>query len=446
MGERGVCWKGLQELEPAVRGFLARRCRDASEVDDVVQETLLRAARYRGSLGDPARLRGWLLRIAGNALRDRVRRECRFGRAEVSEEGLEHLAARERPPGLPEEAPLLRVGRRSVDRDDALDHMRRALRELRDADRQVLGSFYSGSGTCRTTGLECGIAPGLVKVRLFRARRRLARAMQRSLARTLLIVPIAQALPASGGQEPGPPPPRLESSRAQLEHARELKLAMRGTRGRERARRRMNAAEAYRVVRRYFPEERGLGGEAAFRAGELLRAGGEERCALEEFRVARELSDGGEFAFRASLEIGHLLRRRGDPSGALDAYLDVIADARAEPRWCDDAAIWAGRVWYEMKQVEEARRWWNRVAEGGEDPCDRVRAYDQLALALIDEGDLEGAAGVLDVCRRRLSDVALEETPRGERTRNALTNMRAVDALRIAIARRRDGVRIDGRE
>ena len=32
--------------------------RQGGEVDDVIQETLLRAARYRGSLADPARLRG----------------------------------------------------------------------------------------------------------------------------------------------------------------------------------------------------------------------------------------------------------------------------------------------------------------------------------------------------------------------------------------------------
>ena len=450
MGERVVCWSGLEEQEPVVRSFLSRRCRDASEIDDVVQETFLRAARYRGSLGDPARLRGWLLRIAGNVVRDRVRRECRLGRTELVEGGLEHLAARERPPGHAEEVPLMQVGRLSIDRDDALRHMSRALGDLREEDRRILGSFYRGSGTCRTAGVECGIAPALVKVRLFRARGRLARAMRRSLSRALagsargfLVLTALLAHPALGVQDADSSPPRLESARAQFEHARELKLS---TRGRERMRRRLGAAEAYRSVRRHFPAQREVGGEAAFRAGELLRAGGEEARALDEFGIARELSAGGEFAFRGALETGHILRRRGDPSGALDAYLAVAADVHAAPRWRDDAAIWSGRVWYETNRVEEARRWWNRVAGGGEDPRDRVRAYDQLALALVDEGELEGAAGMLERCRRELSDVALEETPRGERLRRALTNMRALDVLRRAIARRRDGVRIDGRD
>ena len=454
MGVSKVCWKGLQELEPAVRAFLSRRCRDASELDDVVQETFLRAARYRGSLGDSDRLRGWTLRIAGNVLRDRVRRECRLGRAELIDDGLEQLAARERPPGELEEIPVLRVGELSIDREDALWHLSRAMDDLREDDQRVLGSYYYRSaGTCSTTGVECGIEPTLVKVRLFRARRRLALAVRRSLTRSLagaggaaLALLFALAGPAGGAQGPDGEVPRLESVSEQYDHARGIKLSMRGTRGRERMLRRLRAAEAYRAVRRYFPAQREVGGEAAFRAGELLRAGAEDERALAEFRTARALAAGGEFAVRAALEIAHLHRRRGDSSEALEAYLTVVTDLRAEPRWRDDAAIWAGRVWYETGRVEEARLWWNRVARGAEDPHDRLRAYDQLALARVDEGDLEGAAGVLELCRRGLSDVALEETPRGERLRNALMNMRALDALRRAIARRRTGVRIDGRE
>jgi hypothetical protein len=75
-----------------------------------------------------------------------------------------------------------------------------------------------------------------------------------------------------------------------------------------------------------------------------------------------------------------------------------------------------------------------------------VRAYDHLALALIEDDDLEGAAGMLERCRAALSDVALEETQRGERVRNALTRMRAIAELRRAIVRRHEGVRIDRRD
>jgi tetratricopeptide (TPR) repeat protein len=254
------------------------------------------------------------------------------------------------------------------------------------------------------------------------------------------------AAPAPAPRQDAPEVRRCESAQAQLGLALSLKHAMRGTRGRERMERRLRAAEAYRAVRAYFPKVRDLGAEAAFRAGELLRAGDEDEGALSEFSVARDLAPGGAFAARASIEIGHLRRRAGDAERALDAYLAVAHDGRAAPRWRDDASIWAGRTWFDLGRVDEARRAWRRVAERADEPLDRIRAHDELALAAVAEGDLEAAAGVLERCRRALADVALEETRRGERVRNALLRMRAIDELRRAVARRRDAVRIDGRK
>ena len=92
-------WRGLERLEDDLRAYLCRRCRDQSEMDDVVQETLLRAARYRRSLCDPAKLRGWAMRIAANVLRDHVRRECRMQRRELLESGWESFEGREPIPG-----------------------------------------------------------------------------------------------------------------------------------------------------------------------------------------------------------------------------------------------------------------------------------------------------------------------------------------------------------
>ena len=79
----GACWRGLAELEPQVRAFARRRCRDMHELDDVVQETLLRAARYRRGLTDETRLKSWTLRIAANVMRDRLDREACLGCAGV---------------------------------------------------------------------------------------------------------------------------------------------------------------------------------------------------------------------------------------------------------------------------------------------------------------------------------------------------------------------------
>ena len=181
-----LSWSGLEELEPCLRAYLKRRCRDRSEVDDVVQETLLRAARYRGSLTDTGRMRGWATRIAGNVLRDHIRRECRLRRTELTDEGLDRLVARESVPGESGEGgdvSRMRVGSGLHDTEDLLSHLSVALEGLRVEDRRVLRSYYEGSQDCRATALECGIAHSLVKVRLFRARRRLAREMRRRVKR-----------------------------------------------------------------------------------------------------------------------------------------------------------------------------------------------------------------------------------------------------------------------
>ena len=64
---------------------------------------------------------------------------------------------------------------------ELLDHMGVALDDLRWSDRQVLCSYYGGSPSCSRTARELGIPAALVKVRLFRARRRLLQALRERL-------------------------------------------------------------------------------------------------------------------------------------------------------------------------------------------------------------------------------------------------------------------------
>lgn len=175
-------WRGLEELRPALRTYLKRRCRDPFELEDVVQETLLRAARYRTSLEDSRRLRGWTLRIAINVLRDRLRREARRSRLEQGDERLAQIESREPIPGEEAEDARILLGAHSIGRREALMHLCQAVEELRPVDRAVLRSYYAGSQCCQVTAHECGIPTDLVKLRLFRARRRLVRAMKRRAA------------------------------------------------------------------------------------------------------------------------------------------------------------------------------------------------------------------------------------------------------------------------
>lgn len=230
------------------------------------------------------------------------------------------------------------------------------------------------------------------------------------------------------------PLPKLESAAAELARASGLKLALRGSSGDARQAARDAAVRAYRAICEHFPGDAPVCAEAAFRAGELLRAAEDVAGARSEFVLARERGAGTPFRVRAMLEIGHVERRARNHADALSAYESVLAEADATRRARDDASLWIGRVYTELDRTADARRAWQRVADGGEDPLDRVRAYDYLACARVIEGDLDGAAGILKSCRSALADVAAEETALGERVRSALLAMRATDELERAIA------------
>ena len=102
--ERGVActsedWEELEQFREMLLKFLTSKCRDWSEAQDLVQETLLRAARYRDKLRDRGRLRAWVMQIAANVFRDQVRRAGRVVQVPLGEDLIEQLPASEGPAG-----------------------------------------------------------------------------------------------------------------------------------------------------------------------------------------------------------------------------------------------------------------------------------------------------------------------------------------------------------
>jgi RNA polymerase sigma factor (sigma-70 family) len=180
--QRAHSWSGLEEIREPLRCFLSRHCRDENEIDDVIQDTFVRAARYRSKLADAARLRSWAMRIALNVLSDARRRAQRLQLSLTEEGAADGIEAREPVPELCVSEPRLRLGSWVIGKQAALDHLAAALSGLQADDRRVLGSFYGGTQSCRQTAQDCAIPQHLVKVRLFRARKRLLRAMRRRFA------------------------------------------------------------------------------------------------------------------------------------------------------------------------------------------------------------------------------------------------------------------------
>ena len=177
-------WKGLEEFRRDLRAFLARRCVDENELEDIIHETYVRAVRYRKG-SRPVRLRSWLLSIARNVLFDRRRERERYGPLEVEPEPGE---GGELSPAEGGEE-LFHIGRWALDRESAVLHLRHALAQLREGDRRLLRTFYEGGEDARATACECSIPPHLVKTRLFRARRRLLKALRRHIALRLEVPP-----------------------------------------------------------------------------------------------------------------------------------------------------------------------------------------------------------------------------------------------------------------
>ena len=177
-------WNGLCDLRPLVVGYLGRFLRDDAEIEDTAQETLLRAARFRLHLVDPSRLRPWILRIALNVLRDRRRRESRLPRADADERVLDGLEGREEIPGDAPTDAWIELSGVVVERSAAFGHLDAAISCLEPDDRGALSAWYFDAAPARTAADRVRDAGRALppKHRVFRARRRLTRALLQRFA------------------------------------------------------------------------------------------------------------------------------------------------------------------------------------------------------------------------------------------------------------------------
>lgn len=134
-------------------------CRDGDEARDAAQEGFIRAHRAVGRFRPDAPVRPWLLRIVGNAARNRRRGAGRASRTalRLAEQPEQHGAS-------PEVAVLADEGRREL---------LAAIERLREEDRVVIGLrwFAELSEVEMAAALRC--PRGTVKSRLSRAMARL---------------------------------------------------------------------------------------------------------------------------------------------------------------------------------------------------------------------------------------------------------------------------------
>jgi RNA polymerase sigma-70 factor, ECF subfamily len=81
----------VEELLPALFGRAVRLCRDRSDAEDLVAESVAKAWEALPSLAEPAAFRGWLFRILNNGFVSK----CRSARARAQHEPLDGEGERE---------------------------------------------------------------------------------------------------------------------------------------------------------------------------------------------------------------------------------------------------------------------------------------------------------------------------------------------------------------
>jgi RNA polymerase sigma-70 factor (ECF subfamily) len=74
-------------IAPRLSAYFRRRIRDSASINDLVQDTLLKAYRSRGALRDDTRFESWLFQIAHGTMVDHYRRKPTVGlRADTTRE------------------------------------------------------------------------------------------------------------------------------------------------------------------------------------------------------------------------------------------------------------------------------------------------------------------------------------------------------------------------
>lgn len=169
-GDRRALDELVEGWLPLVYNIVGRALNGHADVDDVVQETMLRAVHGLGSLRDPDGFRSWLVAIAMRQIRDRARRRTADALPDDTR-------------GAPDFAELtvLRLQLEGQRREVA-----EAVRWLADEDRQLLSLWWlevAGELTRRELAAAVGISRqhAAVRVQRMKARLETARGIVRAL-------------------------------------------------------------------------------------------------------------------------------------------------------------------------------------------------------------------------------------------------------------------------
>jgi RNA polymerase sigma-70 factor, ECF subfamily len=145
-------------------GYAMRRTRSAQDAADVVAETFLTAWRRLGDVPDGAESRLWLYGVARRVLANAHRSDARRNRLQASLQAGADREPQRNTLGGP---------------DWFLDAVAEAFSHLRQSDRDLLGLVAWEGLSYQQLASVLGCSPGAVRIRVHRARRRLASQLAR---------------------------------------------------------------------------------------------------------------------------------------------------------------------------------------------------------------------------------------------------------------------------
>lgn len=152
--------------------YILSMLRDASEAEDLTQETFLRAHRSRETVREQAAQISWLYQIATNVALDRLRRHARRNPME-SESDLDEMEVPE-----PEATSL----QKAIEQDEMSECVQRYLSRLSDSYRSVIMLHDMHGLTSPEIAALLGESLPNVKIRLHRAREKLRLALHAACA------------------------------------------------------------------------------------------------------------------------------------------------------------------------------------------------------------------------------------------------------------------------
>ena len=159
----------VRRHQSRVFAILHRYERDAHKVEDLAQETFVKAWRALGQFDGRAPLEHWLSRIAVRVALDHLRREKRrrneIGLPELGEDVLDWLRRDEE--------------NRELDSRTAAEILDLAMRDLSPADRIVITMQEIEGRSVKEISAAIGASGVAVRVRAMRARAKLKRALEK---------------------------------------------------------------------------------------------------------------------------------------------------------------------------------------------------------------------------------------------------------------------------